>query len=94
MIAKWTPVSVRWLDADTEYDPARSSDIAKEYKKSIRNTIGWLIYYDRERIVLAMEDDRQCVDQLNDVQTCTTIPKRMLIGEPVVLTPQRSKRKR
>ena len=91
MIAKWTPVAITWLDAHTDYENGNSSDIVREYKKAIRKTIGWLILYDKERIVVAMDDDRGCPNDLNDMQTTTTIPKQMLIGEPIILKPERTK---
>lgn len=94
MIAKWTPLYVVWLDAHSNYDNVNSSDVVRSYNKSIRRTIGWLIHQDKERIVIAMDDDRGCPNDENDCQTVTTIPSQMLIGDPVILTQQRKHRRK
>lgn len=73
----FSPVFVIWLDAQTDYGAAKSSDYAT-WKRYIRRTIGWLIHRDQERIVVAMEDDRLSgVD--TDCQTITTIPAAMIM---------------
>lgn len=77
-IEKWTPVSVTWLDAWTDYTEGTSKDFEREYKRAIRKTIGWLIFNDKERIVVAMEDDRLHGDG-TDCQTVTTLPISMII---------------
>lgn len=94
MIPRWTPVAVTWLDANTDYEPAQSSDFAERWKKCVRRTIGWLIHSDRERVVIAMDDDREDGSG-NDCQTVTTIPRAMIQGEIVVFRPApRKKTKR
>ena len=93
-IPKWTPVAVTWLDAWTEYTESTSKDFEREYKRAIRKTIGWLIVQDKDRIVIAREDDRLHGDS-TDCQTITTIPTSMVqtvqILKPV---PPQAKRKR
>lgn len=76
-IEKWTPVSATWLDAWTDYTEGASKDFEREYKRAIRKTIGWLIFKDKDRIVVAMEDDRLHGDG-SDCQTVTTIPAPMV----------------
>lgn len=78
-IEKWTPIAVTWIDAYTIYSETTSKEFNREYKRAIRRTIGWLIVHDRERIVVAMEDDRQSEED-TDVQTVTTIPLCMVQG--------------
>lgn len=79
MMEKFAPVAVRWLDANTDHNPGRSSDYAKTWQRAERCTIGWLVHYDRERIVLAMDDDRRCEGSEEDVQTVTTIPAAFIL---------------
>ena len=76
---KFAPVAVRWLDASTDHDSGRSSDYATRWNRAERCTIGWLVYYDRERIVVAMDDDRKCEGSEEDVQTVTTIPAAFVL---------------
>lgn len=79
MIApKFAAICVTWLDAHSEYDNCNSNDVAKAYRKAIRRTIGWLVYQDKERVVVAMDDDRG-VGGSDDIQTVTTIPIGMVI---------------
>lgn len=94
MIPKWTPLFVTWLDAHSNYENASSVDFVREYNKSIRRSIGWLIHEDKERIVIAMDDDRGCPNDVTDCQTVTTIPRQMLIGDPTILKPERPKPKK
>ena len=78
MIAQWTPISVRWLDASTDYGDAHSRDYTT-WHRAERVTIGWLIFRDRDRIVVAMDDDRGCVKSETNVQTVTTIPSSYIL---------------
>ena len=75
---RWTPVSVRWLDASTDYEGANSRDY-QIWHRAERVTIGWLIFRDKDRIVVAMDDDRQCAKGETDVQTVTTIPSAYIL---------------
>lgn len=92
-IAKWTPVAIVWIDAFTNYTESASKDFEREYKRAVRKTIGWLIVQDKDRIVVAMEDDRLHGED-TDCQTITTIPLNM-IQEIIVLKPApQAKRKK
>jgi len=75
---RWTPVSVRWLDASTDYESAHSRDYVI-WNRAERVTIGWLIFRDKDRIVVAMDDDRKCARGESDVQTVTTIPSTYIL---------------
>lgn len=77
-LAKWSPVAITWLDAHSDYESARSGDYSERWKKSVRRTIGWLIHQDRERVVVAMDDDRKCGGD-DDCQTVTTVPRAMVL---------------
>jgi hypothetical protein len=74
----WEPVIVTWIDASSESSKS-SKAIIKTYEPCYRKSIGFLLVEDDERVVIAMEDDREAnMDTLEDCDTITTIPAAMV----------------
>lgn len=76
--ATFEPVIVTWIDAST-VNSKSSKSIIKTYEPCVRKSIGFLIVEDDERVVIAMEDDREAdMEIAEDCDTVTTIPAAMV----------------
>lgn len=94
MEAPFTPIIVTWRDAYSP-DHRRSKDLLRhKIEPCIRKTIGFLIRDDEDNVVVCMEDDRDAQDAFNtddDMETCTVIPKGMVV-KVEELTTRRARR--
>lgn len=75
----WEPVIVVWIDAFTD-SGCTARKVAATYEPCRRRSIGFLVHEDDDRVVIAMEDDREGMvgDSSHDCDTVTTIPRAIV----------------
>lgn len=81
-IPLWTPVSITWEDAHSDYDGHDAEKYVENYKPMVRTSTGFLIGRTDQHVFIAMDDDRAGYPHATDknCQTVTTIPIRMIEG--------------
>jgi hypothetical protein len=81
-LKRWDCVLVEWLDAVTHEEPWHSNNTPPI---PIRRSIGHFLRRTPDAIVIAMEDDRLCVDLDSDCQTVTSIVLGMVRAVTVLI---------
>ena len=76
---EWEPVSIAWEDAAGWPGPHESKKFLKDLHPVIRHTSGYVISFNKERIVVVGTDDRGSEGCLTtDCEDVTVIPAGMI----------------
>lgn len=86
-IPKWTHVCITWEDAFFTEGAHVSDSFVKEYKPSIRHTVGYVLD-DTQAARIFIGSTKDTPDDVDDTDTAeiNTIPRGMIQGDIAILT--------